>query len=178
MADPINWATILLGGIGGALTGGFVNITIGSTKAEREEKGKRRIQVREDLAQAVQEFRFHFSNARLLRLEDQGVNEKDLVGTAVNLGVVARKACRVLPAFERRLTMRRVGKLIGEELLVVGQVRPAGSPQATDAATVIAVARFRSEPGERILGLVRGDPLSPDWDRFMGQVDRFGKRYA
>src|SRR5688572_25868837 len=92
--------SFLLSAMAGALSGGIVSVAIGSRKAEREERGKRRVDVRIRLGKAVRLYRHDYKKARLLRLENQAVEDTALLRASLDLAFSANACAQVLPLLE------------------------------------------------------------------------------
>ncbi len=107
--------------------GGVVGLVIAPTKAEREERGRQRIDGRRRIASAIVQFQYEVAEARRnLYSLDGSVDSDAFEGAAVTFTADIVKPADVLPWSERRYVRWRVRKLVGPGVMRTVELRPAG----------------------------------------------------
>ncbi|MBF6298988.1 hypothetical protein IU459_15755 [Nocardia amamiensis] len=177
MAQSISWAQIVLSTVSGATAGGVVNILAGSTKAEREERGKRRIDARADVGKSLRTFRHEYRRARLQRLENQTVEVDQVFKAALQLASATNTAMRALSAIERLRLRRGVASVIGAETIGLANLQPDGAEEIDGAALHMAAEKYRRDPQVSIRQLIELDPTEPSWDLRSNRIERLARKY-
>lgn len=164
----------LTGALTGAVAGGIAGWWIAPTRAEREERGRKRVDGRRDaLAEvnafdvAVREFRQH--------LYRQEVPDRDAFEvSAVRFAGEIRHVAPVLPWFEKRRLVRRVRKVVGPGYWREAELRPRGiyNRKNTDPAALAAVADTRPHTAKSLLSpdLASTRPTDQQWDRLVSAL--------
>lgn len=178
-------AVALLGAVAGAVAGGamggVVGLVIAPTKAEREERGRQRIEGRRRIASAVVQFQYDVAEARHSLYSLGGSVDGDAFeGAAVTFTADIVKSADVLPWTERRLVRWRVGKLMGPGLMRTVELRPAGRYAAgPDSARLQAIADTRSWSAASTFdpALLLRAPTDPTWDKVLRALRRLQTDY-
>jgi glycine/D-amino acid oxidase-like deaminating enzyme len=166
----------IAGGAAGALSGWF----IGPSQAEREERGRRRIEGRSQIAAAVGELSYQVREARgrLFRLEDPA----DLLDRANFLKFA--NSVKQGPAFlrwlERLRVKRKARKLTGRFVWRLAELVPSDHFVDVDEASVLqATADTRTSIDRNVFGptLGRYPPTDPRWNEVFKLVDKMRKSY-
>jgi hypothetical protein len=177
MTEPWTVLPVLISAITGATAGGLTSILIGPTKAEREERGKRRIEARSELARALRAFRYEYRQARLQRLENQTVSTEAVFTSALRLATATSAALSVIPAFERLTLSKKITKVIGPEMLGLASLQPEPASEVTNTALHIIAEKYRRDPRMTIQKLTETDPLGSEWDTTQRRIDRLTRKY-
>lgn len=175
--SSINALQVLVSAGSGAIAGSVVSFIAGPTIAEREERGRRRIIVRQEIGRALQGFRYNLANSRLVLLEDQSPDADSLIKSAFDLADEVYAALPVIPRIERIKLRRAIGNLLGREMLEVARLRPRGESDVTDVASVSAALHYRSDPGSRLRNLLRLDPSAKEWDAAIRLGEKLSRKY-
>lgn len=178
------WLPAIIGAVSGGLMGAITSIVIGPTKAEREEKGKRRIEARKSLADAIKSFRYAASETRLkkydLRVTNPAVDYSGIRAAALRLGSSIQRERHVLPPWERIVLNRRASDILGSNLLAWADLRPPSiEDPSEDSALLHAIATERQGPSKAAYSewLLTQPPTSDAWDALLSSVDKLRKRY-
>jgi hypothetical protein len=170
----------ITGATTGALAGAFVGWIIAPTRAEREERGRRRIDGRRQIADAIKQLHYAVSEARhqLYRLES--MDRSDLEEAAVSFANVARNGSLPLPPYERWRVRRSVQRIIGKQLWRLAELRPASDYRRHgDSAALASIADTRTgmvDPPFEV-ALRPEDPISQRWDKLLDMLSAFQRRY-
>ncbi len=159
------------GGITGALAAAALTLATASTKAEREERGRKRVDARRDVLRALNEFDGAVRSYRQKRYRHEPVDENELETAAVKMAGEARQAAVVLPVVERRRLLRRVRKLLGPGYWRESELRPHGAYARvqTDPVALAAVADTRPHSVKSKMSpeLLHARPADPRWDQLV-----------
>ncbi len=177
MTTEWNLVQVLISAAAGATAGGLTGILVGASKAEREERGKRRIEARSEVGKALRAFRHEYKQARLQRLEEQPAPIGALFKAALQLAVATNTAIRVLPMFERLHIRRKVASVIGVEMIGLANLQPDGADIVTNAALHMTVEKYRRDPQVSIQELVEIDPIGSTWDNLLSRIERLARKY-
>jgi hypothetical protein len=166
----------IAGGAAGALSGWF----IGPTQAEREERGRRRIEGRSQIATAVSELSYQVREARgrLFRLEDPA----ELLDRAnfLKFASSVNQGSAFLRRLERLRVKRKARKLTGRFVWRLAEIVPSDHFSDVDEASVLqATADTRTSIDKNVFGptLTRYLPTDPRWNEVFKLVDKMRKSY-
>jgi hypothetical protein len=175
---PETVVQVMTGAISGAAAGALAGLVVGPTKAEREERGKRRLQARIEIGAALKAFRYQLAMARLLRLERQPADEDAVLKMAYSLAHVAYSSAPLFGVSERWRLRRSVASLVGAELVTMASLQPDPVSGVSDAALAAVTAKYRRSPEESLRHMIsKASPLSAEWDRLTKASDRLTRRY-
>lgn len=182
MADA---AVALLGAVAGACTGGvmggIVGLAVAPTKAEREERGRQRIEARRRIAAAILQFQYDIAEARhALYSVDGSVDSDAFEGAAVTFTADVVKSADVLPWTERHVIRWRVRRLVGPGVVRTVELRPAGRYSAgPDSARLQAIADTRPWAAGSTFDpmLLLRAPTDPAWDQVLRALRRLQVDY-
>lgn len=175
------WVVPLIAAVFGMIGGAISNLAIGPKKAEREERGKRRIEARRDVAAAVRTFRYALSESRLNRYAGETVNGPDVMKAAALFSVAVQACQPILPALERRRLRKRAARIVGPAMLAMASLRPFDAPNLMgDSAILDATALHRQGSKGSLFSesLLRQPPTALQWDRAIEALDRLRQRYG
>ncbi|WP_143138899.1 hypothetical protein [Lentzea waywayandensis] len=178
MNELWNIPSFVVSAVLGAVSGGLMSIVIGARKAEREEKGKRRVEARVALVKAIRAYRHDYKKARLLRLENQAVASEDLFSSALGLASSANALAQFLSFFGRTLLRRRVASVVGVEMLSLAELQVDGKDEVSVAALHMVAERCRADPRESMRLLVEVDPADLFWDDLLRRIERLSRKYS
>lgn len=166
--DPIIAGVVgaVAGGIAGALTGWLV----APTQAEREERGRKRLEGRSQISSAVAKLNYQLTEARgkLFRLEETG----DLLDRArfLEFAGSAKQGSMFLHWFARIRVERRAKKLTGRLIWRLAEIVPPEHYSDVDEASILqATADTRTSTDKRAYGPALATcppcpPTSQTWD--------------
>ncbi|WP_306747236.1 hypothetical protein [Saccharothrix yanglingensis] len=178
MADLWSFAPLVISAVTGATAGGLASIVVGPTKAEREERGKRRIEARSNLGKRLRAFRYEFKKARLLRLEGRAISDEAVFESALLLAIAANAAMQALPLFERLRIRRRIVATIGVEMLSLADFQIDSDGETVSAAVHMVTEKYRLDPRESIRRLTEVDPSEPVWDKLLKRIESLIRKYS
>lgn len=166
----------IAGGAAGALSGWF----IAPTQAEREERGRRRVEGRSQIAAAVGDFSYQVREARgrLFRLEDPA----EQLGRAnfLKFANSVRQGSLFLRWLERMRVERIAKKLTGRFVWRLSELVPPDHFADVDEASVLqATVDTRTSIDKNAPGpsMARWPPTDPRWNEFIKLVDKMRKSY-
>jgi hypothetical protein len=164
------------GGVGGSLT----LLVVAPTQSEREERGKRRLEGRDEIALAVAKLNYELTEGRgrLFRLEDTG----DLLDRArfLEFAGSVRKGAMFLRWPARLRVERQAKKLTGRFIWRLSELVPAEHYSDVDeASTTKATLDTRTSIDKHVYGarLAHLTPTSPEWDEALKIVSKLHKEY-
>ncbi len=171
----------MTGAITGALAGALVGWIIAPTRAEREERGRKRLEGRRQIADSIVGLRYTVSQARqrLYRLEQ--FDNSELHHAAVHFAYVTRVYSLPLPRLERLRLRRKVRQIIGKQLCRLAELRPQSEhPRPGDSATLISIADTRSSVKDTPfdVALRMEKPTHPHWDKLLDLLGDLQQRYS
>ncbi|MFS8104493.1 hypothetical protein LFM09_46050 [Lentzea alba] len=173
-----NIPSFVVSAVLGAVSGGLTSILIGARKAEREEKGKRRVEARIALVKAIRLYRHDYKKVRLLRLENQPVTGENLFPSALGLANSANAFGQFLPLLGRALLRKRVASVVGAEMLSLAELQIEDGGEVSAAALHMVAERCRADPRESMRLLVEVDPADLLWDDLLRRIERLARKYS
>ena len=175
------WWVPLIAAIAGAISGGASAIIVGSPKAEREERGKRRIDSRRSISKALRAFRYAVSEVRLSKFNLSDSVDYDAARSAAELlASTVQSDGQVLPTIERWRLTRATRRLLGRNLLTAAALRaPERHDRFDDSALQAATAIERQAAGEALFGtyVLNLGPTDSKWDVLVTSIDHLRRRY-
>lgn len=170
----------VVGAIAGGVTGGLSGWFIAPTQAEREERGRRRIESRSQIAAAVGNVSYQVREARglLFRLEDPA----ELLDRAnfLKFANSVKQGSMFLRWPERLRVERKARKLTGRFVWRLAEIVPSDHFADVDEASVLqATADTRTSIDKNVFGpaLARYPPTDPRWNEVFKLVDKMRKSY-
>jgi hypothetical protein len=168
------------GGVFGALTGLATGFLVAPSQSEREERGKRRLEGRSQIASAATRLNYQLMEARerLFRLEETG-NLLDRARFLEFAGSV-RKGAMFLRWFARYRVERRAKKLTGRLIWRLSELVPEEHYSDVDQASITqATADTRTSTDKRVYGtrLAHFLPTSPEWDEALKILGKLRRAY-
>jgi hypothetical protein len=170
----------IIGAVAGGIAGAFAGWVIAPTQAEREERGKQRVQGRQQIANAISNLRYQLTAARgnLFRMEaiGDGISRETFLGFAGDI----RAGALTLPRLERWKIQRRARILTGKLIWRLAAIVPPGHYSDVDEASVLkatADTRTSNETATLSISLLRHRPTDPEWDAALKAVDKLAKAY-
>jgi len=164
------------GGVAGALTAWW----LAPTQAEREERGRRRLEGRSQLAAAIGLLNYQITEARgrLFRLEEIG----DLLDRArfLEFAGSVKRGSIFLRSYKRFLVKRRAKKVAGRLIWRLAEIVPPEHYGDVDEASLLkATADTRTSVDERVFGAALADfpPTSARWDEVLKVLEKMRKAY-
>jgi hypothetical protein len=164
------------GGVAGALTGWLV----APTQAEREERGRKRVEGRSQIATAVAKLRYQLTAARgkLFRLEEVG----DLLDRArfLEFADAVKRGSMFLHWYARVRVDHYAKKVTGRLIWRLAEIVPPDDYAEVDEASILqATADTRTSMDNPVYGpaLVKCAPTDVKWDEVMRILDRMRKLY-
>ncbi len=170
----------LCGAVTGAIAGGAVGWLIAPTRAEREERGKKRVIARETIASAIVDFQYAISEARQQLYRKNIVNRDDFEGVAVRFAGTISRASAPLPRMERWRLRRHLRNIVGPGIIRIVELRPAPKYEAgADSARLRAIADTRPWVAEAAYrsDLLDLRPTDSAWDILLARLQRMQKAY-
>jgi hypothetical protein len=164
----------LAGALTGAISGGLVGLWLAPSRAEREERGRKRVDARRDAVRIIGQFDtlVRSFRQRLYRLEKPDPN--DLETGAVRFANEIRYLASVLPRWERWLLLRRVRKIVGPGYWREAELRPQGDLERSpgDAIALAAVADARPFTSKALMSptLALQPPTDEQWDELLAAL--------
>lgn len=177
MSESWSLVPVLISAVSGAAAGGLASILVGASKAEREERGKRRIEVRSEVGRTLRAFRYEYKQARLQRLEKQLVSTEAVFKSALELAATTNSAVQILAMFERVNLRRRVASVVGVEMIGLANLQPDCTGEITNAALQMTAEKYRRDPRVSIQQLIEIDPLAPNWGSVLRRIERLARKY-
>ncbi len=176
--EPV-WLVPLVGALSGALTGAFtasvLTWAMASTRAEREERGRKRVDARRDALRVVNEFDTAVRLYRQHAYRREPTDDNELETAAVRLAGEIRHVANLLPFLERRRLLGRTKKLVGPGLREA-ELRPQGQYERlqSDAVTLAAITDTRPALTKSLMseGLLHVPPHDQRWDRLVAALAR------
>lgn len=168
---------VLVSAASGAAAGGLTSLLVGPSKAEREERGKRRIEGRSAVGKALTDFRYEYKMARLQRLEGQPVSADEIFKSALRLAAVTNSAMRSLSALERTGLRRRVSSIVGIEMIGLARLQPDCAKETTSTLLQMTAEKYRRDPQVSIQQLTEVDPSDGTWDILSNRIDKLARKY-
>jgi len=160
----------------GSLTGWFV----APTQAEREERGRRRLEGRRQIASAVAQLNYQLTEARgaLFRLEEPG----DLLDRArfLEFAGALKAGALFLRWYSRFRVERKAKKLTGRLLWRLAEIVPPEHYKDVDESSILqATADTRTSTDRPIYGpaLAQYPPTGPEWDDVLKVLASMRKAY-
>jgi hypothetical protein len=174
----------IISGVIGAVTGGaagsFMSLFVAPTQAEREERGKRRLEGRAQIASAVARLNYQITEARgaLFRLEDAG----DLLGRPqfLEFAGALERGSAFLRWHSRARIKRRGRRLTGRLIWRLAEIVPPEHYGDVDDASIRqATADTRTSTDRRVYGLalVKCLPTNANWDDAFKILAKMRKSY-
>jgi hypothetical protein len=169
----------LVGGVAGAVAGGLVSLAFAAATGERQELGRRRIEARNLISSATQEFLYAIGEARL-RLYELRKLEKDYTAKATKFAGIVRKASLSLPPLERLRLQRRLRKIVGSGIYQLAELRPPSTYAVdADAAALTAISEARPTAEQPLFDryLIQARPTDHRWDELLDALRKLQERY-
>jgi hypothetical protein len=164
------------GGVGGSLT----LLVVAPSQSEREERGKRRLEGRSEIASAVAKLNYQLieGRGRLFRLEDTG----DLLDRArfLEFAGSVRKGGMFLRWPARLKVEKQAKKLTGRFIWRLSElVPPEHYSDVDEASTIKATLDTRTSTDRHVYGtrLVHLPPTSPEWDEALKIAGKLHQAY-
>ncbi len=164
------------GGAAGALTGWLV----APTQAEREERGRKRVEGRSQIAAAVAKLSYQLTAARgkLFRLEEVG----DLLDRArfLEFADAVKRGSRFLHWHARVRVDRTAKKVTGRLIWRLAEIVPPEDYTDVDEASILqATADTRTSTDKPVYGpvLAKCAPTDVKWDEALKILDRLRRFY-
>lgn len=176
--------TQLISGLTGAVTGGFsgafIGLLIAPTRAEREERGKRRVEGRRQIAAALSELSYELIEARgrLFRLE--GASDRVTFERLLRFTGEIQVGASSLPRFERWRIERKARALTGKLAWRLAAIVPPSRYDNVDEASLIkatADTRTSNEVALLNMALATARPTDPRWDAALKALERLRRAY-
>lgn len=174
--------TVLTGAISGAVCGSLSAAAIGwyiaPSRAEREERGKKRLEARRAISDAIRTLHYDLSEARQRAYRKEPSNAAELEGRAVDFATRVRSATAPLPGSEAWRVRSDVRALVGPGVWRVAELRP-GDKTGPDSASLQAVADTRHwlANSDFTPELAYIEPTDQRWDKLLKRVARLQRRY-
>lgn len=174
----------VVGALSGAVTGALAASALlwatASSKAEREERGRKRVDARRDALRAVNEFDTAVRMHRQLLYRREPTDDNLLETAAVRFAGEMRHVAAVLPRRQRRAMVRRARKLVGPGYWREAELRPQGQYDRlqTDAVTLAAIADTRPAMAKSRMtaDLLSAPPTDARWDQLSAALASLRKR--
>jgi hypothetical protein len=177
-------STEIISGIVGAVAGGFSGAAVGwliaPTQAEREERGKSRLEGRKQIASAISNLNYQMVEARgkLFRIESVG----ELLDRArfVEFAGAIRQGATFLPRIERWRVERETRNLVGRLAWRLAEIVPPEHYSDIDEASLVkATADTRTSTDSPLCGptLVNVRPTDAQWDATLKAIEKIHKTY-
>lgn len=170
----------VIGAVAGALSGAAAGWIIAPTQAEREERGRLRLEGRRKIADAVAKLDYQVIEARgrLLRLEsiDQLLDRARFVEFA---GAV-RQGAAFLPRLERWRIEHSSRNLTGRLVWRLTEIMPPDRyPEIDEASLMRATADTRTSVDSPLCGplLATKRPTDDQWDLALKAIEKIRRRY-
>lgn len=168
------------GALSGAVSGAVVGWLIAPTRAEREERGRKRIAGREAIAAAIRKFRYGVSETRQRLYRKNEVNVDEFEGAAVEFAANIRRGALPLRRLERFRLYLTLRMMVGPGILRLVELRPPDRHSASaDSAQLQAIADTRPWAARAAFSsdLVKLRPTDQKWDLLLKRLSRMQKRY-
>jgi hypothetical protein len=170
----------VIGAVAGGVAGSLMGWLVAPTQAEREERGKRRLEGRARIASAVAQLNYQMMEARgsLFRLE----SADDLLGRTQFLEFVEalKQGSMFLHWYSRLQIKRRGRRLTGRLIWRLAEIVPPGHYDNVDEASIRqATADTRTSTDRRVYGpaLVKRLPTDRTWDDAFNILAKMRKSY-
>lgn len=172
--------TGIIGAVAGGVAGGLVAVVVAPTQAERDERGRRRLEGRSQIASAVEKLSYQLTEARgrKFRLEpsDNLLNRASFLEFAGSI----RRGSMFLRWTERLRVKRRAKKLAGRLIWRLAEIVPSEHYADVDEASILqATADTRTSTDKRISGPALADcpPTDAKWDATLKIINKMRKTY-
>jgi gas vesicle protein len=169
----------LVGGVAGAVAGSLVSLAFATATGERQERGRRRIEARNSVSSATQEFLYAVGEARLKLYELRKLDE-DYTAKATTFAGIVSKASLSLPPLERWRLQRKLRKIVGSDIYQLAELRPSSTYAVeADAAALMAISEARPTAEQPLFDayLLHSKPTDRRWDDLLDAMRRLQKRY-
>jgi hypothetical protein len=170
----------VIGAISGGVAGSVAAWTVAPTQAEREDRGRRRVKARRQIAIAVSTLNYQLMEARgkLFRIESPvgALRLADIL----NFASAMRVGAWSLPLFERRWLLRRAESLIGRLSWRLAEIVPADHYEDPDESSILkatADTRTSTQDATVSVKLLELRPTDGRWDAAIRAVERLQKKY-
>lgn len=170
----------LVGAVAGGISGAAVGWLIAPTQAEREERGKSRIEGRKQISSAISKFKYQMVEARgkLFLIESVG----ELLDRArfVEFAGAIRQGAAFLPRIERWRVERKTRNLVGRLAWRLAEIVPPEHYSNVDEASLIkATADTRTSNDTPLCSpaLVNVRPTDTQWDAALKAIEKMHKAY-
>jgi hypothetical protein len=186
MSNPVvaaaDLSVVLVGGIAGAVTGSLcaaiITWLLAPSRAEREERGKKRMDARLAISQAIRTFHYEISEARQLAYRKTSLDPHDLEEKARLFAGAVRQSSIPLPHSEAWRLKSDVRGIVGPGVWRLSELRARDS-SGTDSATLQAIADTRHWLAKSPFTpeLARVEPTDKRWDNLLAKLGKLQSRY-
>ena len=170
----------VIGAVSGGAFGALAGFLIAPSRSEREERGKRRIEGKSQIASAATHLNYQLTEARgrLFRLEETG----DLLERArfLEFAGSVRKGAMFLRWLARYRVERRARKLTGRLIWRLSELVPQERYSDVDQASINqATADTRTSTDKHVYGtrLAHYPPTGPAWDEALKILGKLRRAY-
>lgn len=183
-------SAIIAGAIAGAVSGSLSAAALAwltaPSRAEREERGKRRADGRREIAEAARAFHYDLGEARRRLYRKSPVMPRELESSAVRFAALVRRGSTPLPRSERFRVLGDARTIVGPGVWRLAELRPtaADSPNTANAATldgaalkVVAETRHWLTKADFTPTLATTEPTDRRWDALLMRVRKLQRRY-
>jgi hypothetical protein len=170
----------VVGAVSGGVAGALVAVVVAPTQAEREERGRRRVEGRSQIAAAVEKLSYELTEARgrKFRLKTTD-NLLDQASFLEFVGAI-KQGSMFLRWPERVRAKRRAKKLAGRLIWRLAEIVPSEHYADVDEASVLqATADTRTSTDKRTFGpsLTDCPPTDAKWDAALKIINKMRKTY-
>lgn len=170
----------VVGAVAGGVAGALVALVVAPTQAEREERGRRRLEGRSQIASAIGRLSYQLTEARGRKFRLEGID--DLLTRASFLEFVGavKQGSMFLRWTERVRVEHRAKKLSGRLIWRLAEIVPPEHYADADEASVLqATADTRTSTDKRTFGpaLIGCQPTDSKWDAALKIVDKMRRIY-
>lgn len=170
----------VVGAVTGGVAGGLVAVVVAPTQAEREERGRRRLEGRSQIASAIGKLSYQLTEARgrKFRLETTG----DLLDRAsfLEFAGAIKQGSMFLRWTERFRVKRHAKKLTGRLIWRLAEIVPSEHYANVDEASIRqATADTRTSTDKRMFGpaLAASPPTDAKWGAALKIIIKMQKTY-
>jgi len=170
----------VIGAVAGGISGAAVGWLIAPTQAEREERGRNRLEGRRKISSAISNLNYQMVEARgkLFRIESVG----ELLDRArfVEFAGAIRQGAAFLPRIERWRIERESRNLVGKLAWRLAEIVPAEHYNDIDETSLVkATADTRTSTDAPLCSpaLVHVRPTDGRWDTALKAIEKMHKAY-
>jgi hypothetical protein len=170
----------VIGAVAGGVSGAIMGWLIAPTRAEREERGRQRLQARRQIAVAIANLSYELieTRGRLFRMEDAS----DLLNRSkfLEFAGAVKSAVSSLPRLERWRVTRAARTLIGQFIWRLAEIVPREHYEGVDEASLLKVtADTRASADASLCNavLLGVRPTDAKWDAALKAVEKMQRTY-